>query len=54
MGTTKQVDWAKDGVDVTVRRTVTEGGVVVHQDEFFSRYEPWNAVYMVGTAANDE
>jgi len=48
-GTTNQVDWAKDGVDVTVRRTVAEGDVVIHQDTFFSRYKPWRAVYLVGT-----
>ena len=48
-GTIKQIDWAKDGVDVTVRRTVTQGGVVIHQDTFFSRYKPWRAVYLVGT-----
>jgi vancomycin resistance protein YoaR len=53
-GTVQQVDWAKDGVDVTVRRTVTEGDVVVHQDTFFSRYKPWRAVYLVGAAENDE
>jgi vancomycin resistance protein YoaR len=53
-GTTKQVDWAKDGVDVTVHRTVTERDAVIHQDTFFSRYNPWNAVYLVGTADNDE
>jgi vancomycin resistance protein YoaR len=53
-GTVKQVDWAKDGVDVTVRRTVTERDTVIHQDTFFSRYQPWRAVYLVGTATNDE
>ncbi len=53
-GTTKQVDWPKDGVDVTVRRTVTEGDVVIHQDTFFSRYRPWSAVYLVGTATANE
>jgi vancomycin resistance protein YoaR len=55
-GTTEQVDWAKDGVDVTVRRTVTEGDVVIHQDTFLSNYKPWRAVYLVGTAEanNDE
>ncbi len=53
-GIVKQVDWAKDGVDVTVRRTVTEGDVIIHQDTFFSRYQPWRAVYLVGTATNDE
>jgi vancomycin resistance protein YoaR len=53
-GTTRQVEWAKDGVDVTVRRTVTEGDVVIHQDTFFSRYRPWRAVYLTGTGTNDE
>lgn len=53
-GTTKQVDWAKDGVDVTVRRTVTKGDVVIHQDTFFSRYEPWQARYLVGTATEEQ
>ncbi len=52
-GTVQQVDWAKDGVDVTVRRTVTEGDVVIHQDTFFSRYRPWRAVYLVGTATDE-
>jgi vancomycin resistance protein YoaR len=53
-GTTEQVDWAKDGVDVTVQRTVTEGDAVIHQDTFFSRYKPWRARYLIGTAASDE
>jgi vancomycin resistance protein YoaR len=53
-GTTKQIDWAKDGVDVTVRRIVTEEDVVIHQDTFFSRYQPWRAVYLVGTATTDQ
>lgn len=52
-GTSKQVDWPKDGVDVTVRRTVTQGDAVLHQDTFFSRYRPWSAVYLVGTATNN-
>jgi vancomycin resistance protein YoaR len=53
-GTTEQVDWAKDGVDVTVRRTVTEGDQVIHRDTFFSHYKPWRARYLVGTASSDE
>jgi vancomycin resistance protein YoaR len=48
-GKTTQVEWAKDGEDVTVRRTVTVGDAVVHQDTFFSRYKPWRATYLVGT-----
>lgn len=53
-GTTKQVDWAKDGVDVTVRRTVRDGDIVIHRDTLFSRYEPWRAVFLVGTATDND
>ena len=48
-GQTKQVEWAKDGVDVTVRRTVTQDGIVIHQDVFVSRYQPWAARFLKGT-----
>ncbi len=48
-GTTKQIDWAHDGVDVTVYRIVKEGNQVLYRDTFFSRYKPWQAVYLVGT-----
>lgn len=48
-GTVKQVDWAHDGVDVTVKRTVTKAGEVLYQETFFSRYQPWEAVFLVGT-----
>jgi vancomycin resistance protein YoaR len=48
-GTTKQIDWAHDGVDVTVYRIVKEGDRVLWKDTFFSRYRPWQAVYLVGT-----
>jgi vancomycin resistance protein YoaR len=47
-GAMKQVDWAVDGLDVLVKRTVKEGDKVIHQDEVFSHYEPWRAVYKVG------
>ncbi len=48
-GTMKQVEWPKEGAKVTVRRTVTQNGLIIHQDEFVSRYRPWRAVYLVGT-----
>jgi len=53
-GEIKQVDWAKDGVDVTVYRTVTEDDSVIHQDTIFSRYHPWRAVYKVGSTSIGE
>jgi len=48
-GTVKQIDWAHDGVDVTVKRIVRQDGEVLHDDTFFSRYQPWKAVFLVGT-----
>ena len=48
-GQKKQIEWAKDGLDVTVYRLIKENGVEVRRDTFFSRYQPWQAVYLVGT-----
>ncbi len=48
-GTTKQVEWEKEGLDVTVKRVVQEGDTVVHKDTFVSHYRPWQAMYLVGT-----
>jgi len=48
-GTTKQVEWAKDGVDVTIYRIIKEGDQVIAREKFFSRYRPWQDVYLVGT-----
>lgn len=48
-GTVKQVDWAVDGADVTVKRVVTRNGEILYQDTVFTRYEPWQAVFKVGT-----
>jgi vancomycin resistance protein YoaR len=47
-GTQKQIEWPKDGQDVTVFRIIKENGQEVRRDEFFSRYKPWQAVYLVG------
>ncbi len=48
-GEKKQVDYAVDGADVTVKRTVTRDGVVISEDVVFTRYLPWQAIYKVGT-----
>jgi len=50
-GTTKQVEWPVNGVDVTVKRIVKLGDQVIREDTFFSRYQPWKAVYLVGKKA---
>jgi vancomycin resistance protein YoaR len=47
-GTKKQVDWAVEGADVTVTRTVTRSGSVLYQDNFFTRYEPWRDIWEYG------
>ncbi len=49
VGTRQQVDYAADGADVTVTRTVTRGGQVISEDRVFTRYQPWQAVFKVGT-----
>ena len=38
------MDWAADGADVTVTRTVTRDGQVLSQDTFTTHYLPWRAV----------
>lgn len=47
-GQIKQVDWAADGAEVTVSRTVTRNGEVIISDTIFTRYRPWQAVYEYG------
>jgi vancomycin resistance protein YoaR len=44
----KQVDWAANGADVTVTRTVMRDGGVLFQDEFTTHYQPWQAVCQYG------
>jgi vancomycin resistance protein YoaR len=47
-GTIKQVDWAAEGADVTVNRTVLRNGETLFSDTFFTHYRPWQAVYEYG------
>jgi len=47
-GKIKQVDWAADGSDVTVDRTVSRGGQVLFTDTFVTHYLPWQAKYQYG------
>jgi vancomycin resistance protein YoaR len=46
-GEKKQVDWEKEGMTVTVTRTIVEDGTT-RTDTLTSNYEPWQAVYLVG------
>ena len=43
-GQITQTDYAADGADVTVDRTVTKDGTVYFKDEFKTHYEAWQAI----------
>ncbi len=43
-----QVEWAKDGLDVTIHRILKKDGQEIRRDTFFSHYLPWAARYRVG------
>jgi vancomycin resistance protein YoaR len=47
-GKIKQVDWAADGLDVIVTRTVTLDGEVLYEDIIETHYLPWRAIYEYG------
>jgi vancomycin resistance protein YoaR len=44
----KQVDWAANGADVSVNRTVWKNGAVYFQDTVNTHYEPWQAICQYG------
>jgi len=44
----KQVDWAVEGADVVVTRTVIRDGGILHEDIFQTHYTPWAAVCEYG------
>ena len=46
-GEKEQVDWAKEGMTVTVTRTIVENGET-RTETLRSKYQPWRAVYLVG------
>ena len=43
-GQIRQVDWAANGADVVVTRSVWKNGAVYFSDDFKTHYEPWQAV----------
>lgn len=47
-GEVKQVDWAVEGADVTVTRTVTRDGKILHEDVIRTHYAPWATVCQYG------
>ncbi len=52
-GEIKQVDWAVEGANVTVTRTVLRNGAAHIQDSFTTHYRPWRAVYEYGPGTKD-
>jgi vancomycin resistance protein YoaR len=50
-GQRKQVDWEKPGMTATVTRTIVEGGAT-RTETLVSQYQPWKAVYLVGSEAD--
>ena len=47
-GTKKQIDWSAWGAKVSFDYTVEKGGQMVYEKTFYSNYQPWQAVYLVG------
>lgn len=47
-GEIKKVDYSADGADVSVTRTVYKGDTVYFSDSFFTRFQPWQAIYEYG------
>lgn len=47
-GEIKKVDYAADGADITVTRTVYKGDAVHLSDTIFTRFRPWQAVFEYG------
>lgn len=47
-GEIKQVDWAAEGADVSVTRTVYRDGQALFSDIFNTHYMPWRDIYQYG------
>ena len=47
-GEVSQVDWAVEGADVTINRTVTRNGETLFEDVFTTHYMPWREVWEYG------
>jgi len=44
----KQVDWAANGADIAVTRTVWKDGAILFQDQVTTHYQPWQAICQYG------
>ena len=52
-GQIRQIDWAANGADVVVTRTVWKGSGVYFNDNFTTHYEPWQAVCEVAPGTEE-
>lgn len=48
-GVTKQVDYSADGLTTVFSRTVTRSGQTILNDTYYTKYQPWQAIFLVGT-----
>ena len=48
-GVVRQIDFAAWGASVKFTRTVKKGDQVLYEDVFTSNFQPWRAIYLVGT-----
>lgn len=47
-GEVVQVDWAVEGADVSINRTVTRNGEILFEDVFTTHYTPWREIWEYG------
>lgn len=52
-GEFKQVDWAAEGADVIVNRTVYRDGGIHFVDKFITNYQPWRDICEYGPGLDD-
>jgi len=52
-GQITQTDWAANGADVNVTRTVSKNGAVLFQDQFQTHYQAWQAVCEYAPGVDD-
>lgn len=52
-GQIRQVDWAANGADVSVTRTVWKDGAEYFSDKYTTSYEPWQAICEVAPGTDD-
>lgn len=52
-GEVVKVDWAVEGADVTINRTVTRDGETLIEDVFTTHYVPWREVWEYGPGTKD-